>query len=217
MRMLLTSNGIANPLIHDALVDLLGKPIADSRIVVVIDAILGFPGDSSTLVEHLEGLRSLGWVESRLRSADVILGYGGSNLWAAHAWHATGLAPVLAQLLEEKVYVGWSAGSMIFARSLGRWPEDFDDQEELEMFGLDSIAPAVPLFDWFFMGHRGADWMPTDADAWAARGAGRSRQPVWFVDDDSALLVRDSSADPVVVSSGHWRRFGPDGSVVDSR
>jgi dipeptidase E len=232
MRMLLTSNGIANPLIHDALVDLLGKPIADSRIVVVIDAILGFPGDSSTLVEHLEGLRSLGWaefdvaslfagpptlVESRLRSADVILGYGGSNLWAAHAWHATGLAPVLAQLLEEKVYVGWSAGSMIFARSLGRWPEDFDDQEELEMFGLDSIAPAVPLFDWFFMGHRGADWMPTDADAWAARGAGRSHQPVWFVDDDSALVVRDPVADPVVVSSGHWRRFGPDGSVVDSR
>jgi dipeptidase E len=106
---------------------------------------------------------------------------------------------------------------MIFARSLGRWPEDFDDQEELEMFGLDSISPAVPLFDWFFMGHLGADWMPTDADAWAARGAGRSHQPVWFVDDDSALVVRDPVADPVVVSSGHWRRFGPDGSVVDSR
>ena len=232
MRMLLTSNGIANALIHDTLVDLLGKPIADSRIVVVIDAILGFPGDSSKLLEHLEGLRSLGWaemdvaslfagpatlVESRLRAADVILGYGGSNLWLAHAWTSTGLAPVLAQLLEEKVYVGWSAGSMIFPRLLGRWPEDFDDQEELEMFGLEAVAPAVPLFDWFFLGHLGADWMSPNAEEWASRGAARTRQRVWFIDDESALLVRDPTADPVVISSGHWRRFDEDGARVEWR
>ena len=232
MRMLLTSNGIANDLIRDELVALLGKPIADSRVVVVIDAILGFPGDSSKLVEHLAGLRSLGWaefdvaslfagpaalVESRLRSADAILGYGGSNLWLAHAWTATGLAPVLAELLEEKVYVGWSAGSMIFPRLLGRWAEDFGDQDELEMFGLDAVAPAVPLFDWFFMGHLGADWMPAGAEERAARGAERTGQEVWFVDDDSALVVRDPAAEPVVVSSGHWRRFGADGSLVASR
>lgn len=68
MRMLLTSGGIANEMIRDALVDLLGKPLADSRVVVVIDATLGFPGDSSTLVDHLEGLRALGWVEFDIAS-----------------------------------------------------------------------------------------------------------------------------------------------------
>ena len=31
VRLLLTSAGIKNPSIHDALLDLLGKPIADSR------------------------------------------------------------------------------------------------------------------------------------------------------------------------------------------
>ncbi|GAA3636604.1 peptidase E [Microbacterium awajiense] len=232
MRMLLTSNGITNAAIGDALVELLGKPIAESRVVVVIDAILGFAGDSSQLVAHLEGLRALDWaefdvaslfagpaglVEERLRAADVILCYGGSNLWLAHAWKETGLAPVLAELLDEKVYVGWSAGSMIFPRRLDRWPEDFNDQEELEMFGLDSVAPAVPLFDWFFMGHLGADWMSPTAEQWAARGAARTGQQVWFIDDDSALLVRDPSADPVVISTGHWRRFDVDGSLADSR
>ena len=231
MRMLLTSNGIANDVIRAALVDLLDKPIADSRVVVVIDAILGFPGDSSTLVEHLDGLRSLGWaefdvaslfagppslVESRLRSADVILGYGGSNLWAAYAWQATGLAPVLAELLEQKVYVGWSAGSMIFARRLDRWPANFDDQDELDMFGLETAAPAVPLFDWFFAGHLGADWMAADAEERFAVGAARSGQEVWFVDDDSALLVRMPTAEPVIISSGHWLRFGIDGSLIAS-
>lgn len=232
MRMLLTSNGITNDLIRGSLVELLGKPIEESRVIVVIDAILGFPGDSSTLVEHLEGLRALGWaefdvaslfagppalVESRLRSADVILGYGGSNLWLAHAWAATGLAPVLAELLQEKVYVGWSAGSMIFPRLLGRWAEAFDDQEELDLFDLESVAPAVPLFDWFFLGHLGADWMSPNAEEWAARGAARSRQTVWFVDDDSALVVRDPDAEPEIVSAGGWRRYGADGSLVASR
>ena len=231
MRMLLTSNGLASDIIRDALVDLLGKPLAESRVVVVIDAILGFPGDSSTLVEHLDSLRSLGWaefdvaslfagpatlVESRLRSADVILGYGGSNLWAAHAWQATGLAPVLAELLHEKVYVGWSAGSMIFARRLDRWPGDFDDQDELDMFGLEVAAPAVPLFDWFFAGHLGADWMPANAEERFARGAGLSGQEVWFIDDDSALLVRDPTAEPIIISSGQWRRYGADGSLIAS-
>lgn len=232
MRMLLTSNGITNDAIRDALVELIGRPLSESRIVVVIDGILGFPGDSSTLVDHLDALRSLGWaefdvaslfagphalVESRLRAADVILGYGGSNLWLAHAWAETGLAPVLAELLEEKVYVGWSAGSMVFARALDRWPEDFDDQEELEMFGLDAVAPVVPLFDWFFLGHLGAEWMPADAEDWASQGAARSRQQVSFLDDDSALVVRDAASEPVMVGHGRWRRFGVDGTIVDTR
>ncbi len=227
--MLLTSNGLSEPVVLAALVDLLDRPIPESRVVVVIDAILGFPGDSSTLVEHLESLRALGWAEfdvaslyagppelvaSRLRSADVILGYGGSNTWLAHAWTATRLAPVLQELLEEKVYVGWSAGSMIFTRTLPRWGEAFDGQDELDLFGLTTVEPAVPLFDWVFLGHLGAEWMPRDAEEWAARGAVRSGSTVWFVDDASALVIRDARADPVVVSAGRWRRIGPDGAVA---
>lgn len=231
MRMLLTSNGITNDAVHDALVDLLGKPVAESRVVVVLDAILGFPGDSSTLVDHLDALRGLGWAEfdvaslfagppalvaSRLRAADVVLGYGGSNLWAAHAWHASGLAPVLAELLEDRVYVGWSAGSMVFARRLDQWATAFDDQEELDLFALGRVEAAVPLFDWFFAGHLGADWMSPDAEQRFAHGAARSQQEVWFVDDDCALVVRDPGAEPTVVGHGHWRRFGADGTLLAS-
>jgi dipeptidase E len=231
MRMVLTSNGITDGAVHDAVVDLLGKPVTQSRVVVVLDAILGFPGDSSTLVDHLQAVRDLGWAEfdvaslfagppelvaSRLRTADVVLGYGGSNLWAAHAWHASGLAPVLAELLDERVYVGWSAGSMVFARELDQWATAFDDHEELELFDLDHVEPAVPLFDWFFAGHLGADWMPADAEQRFAVGAARSRREVWFVDDDTALLVVDPDAEPVVVGDGHWRRFGVDGALVAS-
>src|SRR2546423_13367227 len=44
MRALLTSAGIRNSSIHDALVDLLGKPIAESNALFIPTAIYPFPG-----------------------------------------------------------------------------------------------------------------------------------------------------------------------------
>jgi dipeptidase E len=226
--MLLTSNGPQNDVIRDAIVDLLGKPLSETRVVVVIDAILPFAGDRSTFVEHLTMLQGLGWAEfdllsllaapravaeSRLRGADLILGYGGSNLWLAHAWTSTGLAALLPELLEQKVYVGWSAGSMIFSRLQAAAVEAFDD-DELERFGLPSTAPALPLFDWFVMPHLNAPYFDDASDEWAARHAARLGGPSWFIDDETALLVRDPEAEPEVVSSGRWLRFDAAGSPV---
>ena len=45
MRLLLTSAGIKNTSIHDALVDLLGRPIAESNALCVPTAIYASPGD----------------------------------------------------------------------------------------------------------------------------------------------------------------------------
>lgn len=232
MRMLLMSGAVQQGPTMDALLDLLGKPLAESRCVVVVDAILPFPGDKSKLIADLERFRALGWaecdvlslfagppalVESRLRSADLIFGYGGSNHWLAHAWTSTGLAPLLRELLDEKVYLGVSAGSMIFSRQHAAAVAAFDDQEEVEMLQLDSVGPAVALFDWVVMAHLGAPYFPDATDEWAAASAARLGGPVWFLDDASALVVRDPSADPEVVSSGHWLRFGDGGRLLDSR
>jgi dipeptidase E len=232
MRMLLTSGGIRRGPVEDALVELLGKPLSESRIAVIVDAMLPFPGDKSMMLRHLDENRSLGWaefdvlslfsgprsvIEARLRSADVIFGYGGSNHWLSHAWTANGLVPVLRELLDEKVYVGHSAGSMIFSRHHAAAVDAFDDHEEVEMLQLDHVAAAVPLFDWAVLCHLGAPFLPENATEWAAEGAAKLRAPVWFLDDDSALLVRDPAADPQVVSDGHWLRFDENGAVVDSR
>src|SRR6202012_666564 len=43
MKLLLTSAGIKNPSIHDALVDLLGKPIAESSALCIPTAAYGQP------------------------------------------------------------------------------------------------------------------------------------------------------------------------------
>jgi dipeptidase E len=44
MNFLLTSAGIKNSTIHDALVKLLGKPIAESNALCIPTAIYPFPG-----------------------------------------------------------------------------------------------------------------------------------------------------------------------------
>lgn len=232
MRMLLTSNGVRNEVIRNALLDLLAKPSAQSRIVAIIDAMLPFAGDKGSMLTNLQELSSLGWdrfdvmslfagphsvIESRLRSADVIFCYGGSNHWLAHAWRSTGFAPLLRELLDEKVYLGLSAGSMIFSQHHAAAVEAFDDQAEVDMLQLDSVAPALPLFDWYLSPHLGAAFLPHQTDEWAADAATRLGAPVWFLDDDSALLIRDPSADPEVISSGHWLRFDGSGRAVGSQ
>lgn len=229
MRMLLTSNGIQEGATLDALRGLLDKPIAEAKTVVVLDAMLPFPGDKSTMLRHLEQYRALGWaefdvltlfsgprslVESRLRGADVVLGYGGTNHWLAHAWRESGLVPVLRQVLEEQVYIGVSAGSMIFSTLHEAAVAALDDQEEVELMQLDSVGPALPLFDWFPVTHLGAPYFPHATDEWAAATAARLGGAAWFLSDGSALVVRDPADDPEVVSDGHWLRFDASGALV---
>ncbi|TMC12782.1 MAG: peptidase E [Chloroflexi bacterium] len=135
---LLTSAGIKNGSIRDALVDLLGKPIADSSALFIPTAIYPFPGGpvmawraicgkaSSPLCEL--GWRSLGvleltalpsieeaaWVPA-VRDADALLVGGGDPLFLANWMRRSGLTRLLPALRSGAVYVGVSAGSIAAA------------------------------------------------------------------------------------------------------
>jgi dipeptidase E len=135
MRALLTSAGISNGSIHDALVDLLGKPIADCDALFVPTAIYPFPGGAFGAWRALSGQgsaplcdlgwRSLGileltalptideaaWVPT-VRAADALLVWGGDPLYLADQMRRSGLADLLPTLRPEALYVGVSAGSM---------------------------------------------------------------------------------------------------------
>lgn len=231
MRMLLTSNGVQGEPLLSTLTGLLEKPIAESRTVMVIDAMLPFPGDKGRMLEHLQQYRSLGWaecdmltltsgprsgIEARLRNADAIYCYGGTNHWLAHMWRESGLAPLLRELLDEKVYIGLSAGSMIFSRLHEAAVEALDDQEEVDMLELETVGPALPLFDWFPLTHFGADFFPHMTDEWAAEVAPRFGGSIYLIPDGSALLVRDVGSEPEVVSDGHWLHLDASGAVIGS-
>jgi dipeptidase E len=135
MRALLTSAGIKNSSIHDALVDLLDKPIAESNALFIPTAVYPFPGGpgmawraicgkaSSPLCEL--GWKSLGILEltalpsieetawlPTVRDADALLVWGGDPLFLANWMRRSGLTGLLPTLRSEAVYVGVSAGSM---------------------------------------------------------------------------------------------------------
>ena len=132
-RLLLTSAGLRNDSLRDALAGLLAKPFGDARVAFVPTASVAQGGDHGWFVEDLHRLHGLGWREldlvelnglpraivvERLRRADVVYAEGGNHYHLANSFIASGLAASLADLLESRVYVGVSAGSMIFSRNL---------------------------------------------------------------------------------------------------
>ena len=55
MRFLLTSAGIKNTSIHDALVDLLGKPISESSALCIPTGVQPFPGGPAHVYRFISG------------------------------------------------------------------------------------------------------------------------------------------------------------------
>src|ERR1035441_3541903 len=134
MKLLLTSNGIANPSIQDALIDLLGKPIAESSALFIPTGIYPFPGGGERAWEAIHGetkspLCELGWKSlgvleltalpsirreswiPALEEADALLVYGGNVMYLSYWMQQSGLADLLPSL-KDLVYVGVSAGSI---------------------------------------------------------------------------------------------------------
>jgi dipeptidase E len=138
MRALLTSAGIKNRSIHDALVDLLDKPIAESNALFIPTAIYPFPGGAGMAWRMICGkapspLCELGWKSlgvleltalpsideaawlPAVRDADALLVGGGDPLFLASWMRRSGLTGLLPTLRSEAVYVGVSAGSIAAA------------------------------------------------------------------------------------------------------
>jgi dipeptidase E len=142
MKLLLTSSGISNTSIHNALVDLLGKPISESTALCIPTAIYPFRGGptgayrfiSGTAASPLCGLgwKSLGvleltalpsvdrqnWIPD-VEEADALLVWGGDVLYLRHWMRESGLADLFRSLRSELVYVGVSAGSMVTTSYIG--------------------------------------------------------------------------------------------------
>jgi dipeptidase E len=125
---------------------------------------------------------------------------------ARHAGKAVrcGLADGFLNALEDRVYVGVSAGSMIFSRNLDAHSADvMGDAADLHVLGATALEPPFGLFDWYLKPHLYSPGFPERGDAWADRIAARADFPVYFIDDDTAIRVNGGEVD--VVSEGRWR------------
>lgn len=142
MNLLLTSSGISNTSIRNALVGLLGKPIAECSALFIPTAIYPFPGGAGMAYQAISGQarsplcqlgwKSLGvleltalpsidrkaWVPS-VEATDALLVWGGDPVYLSYWMRQSGLADLLPSLSRKSVYVGVSAGSMATASIFG--------------------------------------------------------------------------------------------------
>jgi dipeptidase E len=222
MRFLLTSAGIKNTSIHDALVDLLGKPIAESSALCIPTAAYGHPmagpGAAWRFISGREprcpmsglGWKSLGVLEltalpsideeqwvPMVHETDVLLADGGDALYLCYWMQQSGLADLLPSL--HAVWVGLSSGSMVMTPSIG---EDFVRWQPPG--GSDRT---LGLVDFSIFPHLDHEQMPSNCMANAEKWAAGMPQPAYLIDDQTAIKVTDGAVE--VVSEGHWKLFTP--------
>jgi dipeptidase E len=220
MKLLLTSAGVNNPTIHNALVDMLDKPIADSNALCIPTAMYGHPwvGPGDKAWQFISGnsenpMVDLGWKsvgvleltalpsidEDRwvplVRETDVLLVSGGDALYLHHWMRQSGLADLLPSL--DAVYVGMSAGSMVMAPNIGEefvgWrPPTGEDK-------------TLGLVDFALFPHLGHEMLPDNTLANAEKWAAGVSVPGYAIDDQTAIKVTGGAVE--VVSEGEWKLF----------
>lgn len=220
MKLLLTSAGIRNTSIHDALVGLLDKPIAEADALCIPTASYAMRGGASSAWSFISGeeprtpmselgWRSLGVLEltalpsvdeegwvPMVREADVLLVNGGDPMYLSYWMERSGLAGLLPSL-HDVVYVGLSAGSMVMAPNIGEdfvmWrPPTGDDR-------------TLGVVDFAMFPHLDHEDLPENTMADAERWAADLQVPGYAIDDETAIKVTDEVVE--VVSEGHWKLF----------
>jgi dipeptidase E len=220
MKLLLTSAGVKNPSIENALVELLGKPIADCDALCIPTALYGHPwagprqawrcisgnepgtptvglGWNSMGVLELTALPSLDeerWVPL-VRETDVLLVEGGDAAYLSHWMRASGLADLLPTL-RETVWVGVSAGSMVMTPRVG---------DDFVMWHSPAGDVTLGVVDFSIFPHLDNPDLPENTMAAAERWAASLSGPAYAIDDETAIKVVDGAAE--VISEGQWRRL----------
>jgi dipeptidase E len=222
MKLLLSSAGITNESIREALLSMLGKPIAESSALCIPTASypmanigperawvfisgneprtpmveLGWKSVGNLELTALPSIDRDAWVPV-VESTDVLLVNGGDPMYLCHWMRESGLAELLPKL-KDIVYVGLSAGSLIMTPRIGEdfvtWqPPSRDDK-------------TLGFVDFTIFPHLDNPELPDNTLPVARRWAASLGIPAYAIDDDTAIRWMDGQVD--VVSEGKWEYLG---------
>lgn len=214
MKLLLTSSGLTNSSITNALLDLTGKKPEETTIVFIPTASNVESGDKDWLITDLINLKKQNfksieiadisaidekiWKPS-LERADVLFFEGGNTYHLMRWLNKSGLTKLLPELLKDKVYVGVSAGSIVTNPDLalnllqGIYEENLLETEELK--GLNFV-------DFYFLPHLNSEWFKKMKRENVEKIGQKISKPIYALDDNSALKVIDNKIE--VISEGEW-------------
>ncbi|MFA6601921.1 MAG: Type 1 glutamine amidotransferase-like domain-containing protein [Candidatus Paceibacterota bacterium] len=213
MKLLLTSGGLTNQAIAEALFDLVGKRPEETSLVFIPTASSIETEDKKWLIDDLMNIKKQNFKKititdisavpekiwrPQLEEADVIF-FGGGNSYYLMDWiNKSGLVAILPELLKTRVYVGLSAGSMVTAPNLNvRLSKTLygAEAEKETMAGLGYV-------NFLFLPHLNSPDFPIRVESTMKSALKEAKQKTYVLDDESALKITDGKME--VVGGGKW-------------
>ena len=218
MKYLLTSGGVKNPSIHQALVSLLDKPIHECSAMCISTANYVYETGTLKAYEFITGkattpMCELGWKSignlelsamtevdfdlwtKQVNETDVFLVNGGDPLFLYYWMKESGFDKLIPTL--NAVYVGLSAGSMVITPRIGsdfvRWNK-YNMSDETCGYVNFSIFP-----------HLDHPMLPDNILETAIKWADEIKGECYAIDDDTAIKVVDGQME--IISEGTWKKL----------
>lgn len=210
MRLLLTSAGVTNQTIANALLNLVQKLAGGIKIAFIPTAVNVEEGHKDWFIAQLTNLQKFGfsWIdivdpsadgvdwEQRLEDVDVVFVSGGNTFYLLDQYRKTGFGNWLTSNLENKVYVGVSAGSIVATPSIEVATIEPSDRNTVNLQDLTGMK---------FVNFEVEPHCEGERFSIIKQYAERKSVNVYAIDDFTAVQVND--ADVNVISEGKWEYF----------
>ena len=213
MKLLLTSSGLSNKSIVNALEILLEKSAKQVKLAFIPTAANVEPGDKSWMIDDLNNFLKAGlevdivdisalpkkiWLP-RLESAEILFFGGGNTFHLMHWMKESGLIEILPELLKTRIYAGISAGSCIAGPTIYNSVQNlFGEEYELE------IKEGLGLVDFQIIPHLNSPYFEKIRKENLETASKEIEESVYAIDDNSAIMVNEDEVK--VISEGEWEK-----------
>lgn len=230
MKLLLTSSGLRNESLREALRGMLDKPASECNFLFIPTSYHGAVSDMTWLVDDFYNAHRMGWKKfmvldiavkdswdkklwwHMIEEADVIQMGGGNASYLSYWLQKSGLFDALPELLKTKVYIGISAGTMVM--TAGLQSHDILSEDVPESYEVPLDDPKLPpgqvsrktleLTDFLFRPHWGKPEPKYDKlnEAAVHKAYTVLKKPIYLVDDETGIKIVDGKLE--VISEGRW-------------
>jgi dipeptidase E len=214
MKLLLSSAGLTNKSISDALLELTQKPFSELSLAFIPTAANVEEGDKDWVIDDLANCKRLGfrsidivdisaipkemWLP-RLQAADILLFEGGNTFHLIHWIKKSGLEELLPGMLKSKVYVGISAGSIAACKKFSLLKISYGDEYK------DENEDGMGYVDFQIRPHLNSPHFPNANLENMGRLSKELSDTFYAIDDNTAIKVVDGKIE--IVSEGEWKKF----------
>ncbi|MDR1072041.1 MAG: peptidase E [Rickettsiales bacterium] len=139
-------------------------------------------------------------IRERISAAGILFVLGGNTEWLKQVFDKTGFSEMLPKILDEKLYIGSSAGSMV----LGHLPSYKNQDRAYGPAPHFGVAKYLDLVDFSILPHFHASYLNDTGDDWAIEESKSVDYPVYAISDTAAVVVDGAE---VSVIGEDWKKL----------